>query len=63
MLKKNEQLIVEAIQSAESYEDAIQRVMELYPAMNMDRLAALLEGCLIGSNGFGRYVVEQEADA
>jgi phage gp29-like protein len=56
-LQQHEQLIVEAVQAASSYEDAIQRVMELYPAMNMDRLAALLESCMIGAQGFGRYAL------
>lgn len=62
-LHSNEQLIIAAVQSATSYEDAIQRVLEVYPDMNIDRLAALMESCVVGATGFGRYTVEQEADA
>ena len=42
-LKDNEARILQAVQSAASYEDAIQNLLDLYPDMNMDTLNGLME--------------------
>ncbi|NMC73984.1 MAG: hypothetical protein GYA56_06465 [Geobacteraceae bacterium] len=60
-LAGNERLIVEAVMESASYEEAMQNVMELYPAMNMDRLAVILEASLIGAQGFGRFTAAEES--
>jgi len=60
-LAENERLIVEAVMGSSSFEEAMQKVMELYPAMNMDRLASILEAALIGAQGFGRFTAAEES--
>ena len=49
-----------AVQSAGSYEEAMQQVLELYPAMNMDELALLLENAGLNAGAFGRYTAAGE---
>lgn len=60
-LAENERLIVDAVMGSSSFEEAMQKVMELYPAMNMDRLASILEAALIGAQGFGRFTAAEES--
>jgi len=35
-------------------------VLELYPAMNMDELALLLENAVLNAGAFGRYMADGE---
>lgn len=60
-LAGNERLIAEAVMGSSSFEEAMQKVMELYPAMNMDRLASILEAALVGAQGFGRFTAAEES--
>jgi len=60
-LEKNEQALLDAVQKAESYQEAMQNVLELYPAMNMDDLALLLENAGLNAAAFGRYTASGEA--
>ncbi|HRR48338.1 MAG TPA: DUF935 family protein, partial [Syntrophales bacterium] len=59
-LAGNEQAILAAVQASDSYEEAMQRVLELYPAMNMDELALLLENAGLNAEAFGRYTAVGE---
>ncbi len=59
-LQGNENEILAAVQSAAGYEEAMQNVLSLYPGMNMDRLAALLDGALLNADLYGRYTVDKE---
>lgn len=60
IMADNEQKILEAVLASGSYEEAIQRVLELYPSLNMDRLASLLEQCFVSAGGFGQYTAAGE---
>jgi phage gp29-like protein len=59
-LTANEHAIVAAVQSATSYEDAMQKALELYPALTMDALALELERANLNAEMFGRYAVSKE---
>ena len=59
-LAGNEQAILAAVLSAGTYEEAMQRVLELYPSMNMDELALLLENANLNAGVFGRFTVKEE---
>ena len=60
LLAGNEQAILEAVQSAASFEEAMQKVLELYPALSMDGLALELERAGFNADMFGRYAVNEE---
>ena len=60
-LAGNERRILAAIKKAGSYEEAMQNVLELYPSMNMDDLALLLENAALNVGAFGRYTVSEES--
>lgn len=61
LMAANEQKILETILASDSYEDAMQRVLELYPQLSMDRLAALMEQCFLSAAAFGEHTVSDEA--
>ena len=61
-LAANEARFVAAVESAGSYDGAIQNVLELYPAMNMDDLARLLDAACLNAEIFGRYAAGGEND-
>ena len=61
MMAANEQQILEAILASNSYEEAMQRVLELYPTLNMDRLATLMEQCFLSAEAHGRHTASLEA--
>ncbi len=53
-LTGNEALIIEAVQAADSYDDALARLLELYPQLQIDDLQDLLERALVNAELFGR---------
>ncbi len=59
----NEQAIVEAVRSAGSWDEAIEAVLGLYPTLDMDQVAELLERAMLNSELFGRWTVEDETGA
>jgi phage gp29-like protein len=59
-LAANEARILAAVQSASSYEEAMQNLLDLYPEMNMDALASVLENAVLGADLFGRWAVGEE---
>ena len=54
-LDLNEEKILEAIQKAESYEDAMGKILGLYPQMDMDRLTSILERSILAAGLYGKY--------
>jgi len=60
-LEGNEEQIVAAVRSARSYNEAIQNVLELYPGMNTDDLAGLLEAAAFNADLYGRWTAGGEA--
>jgi len=59
-LAENERRIVIAIESATTFEEAMQNVMDLYPNMDMDALAGLLDRGALNAELYGRYTVNEE---
>ncbi|MBI5328864.1 MAG: DUF935 domain-containing protein [Deltaproteobacteria bacterium] len=55
---KNEEAILEAVEGADSFEDAMTRILELYPDMNMDSLSGILERGTLMAGLFGKYAAQ-----
>jgi phage gp29-like protein len=55
VLAENEQAVLSAVQSAGSYEEAMQNVLNLYPSMNMDDLTRILEAAMLNADLFGGW--------
>lgn len=53
-LAGNEAKLLEAVQGAASYEEAMERLLALYPAMEVDQLEDVLARTLLAANSFGR---------
>ncbi len=56
----NEKKLISAILNSDSYEEAMNRILELYPAMNVNRLADVLEQGMFNAGLFGIHT-EMEA--
>jgi phage gp29-like protein len=56
-LQANEQKIIAALETANSYEEAMQNILELYPDLQMDDLGALMEKAIFNADMFGRFAV------
>jgi len=52
-LRGIEERLVAVVRESASYEEAMEKVLALWPEMHLDDLAALLEACLIGAQGAG----------
>lgn len=59
-LKENERQILEIVQGASSYEEAMENLLSFYPRMNMDSLQAGLEKALLAADLHGRMMVKKE---
>ncbi|MFQ5585466.1 MAG: DUF935 family protein [Thermodesulfobacteriota bacterium] len=59
-LEANEKKILEALNAAENYEDAFQRVLEVYPDMDMDALTDMVERVWLNASLFARQTMEDE---
>lgn len=53
-LSGNEELIVAAVESADSYEQAMENLMALYPQLNLDDLQEMMERTMLAAEMFGR---------
>ena len=51
----NEAKILKAVQDAGSYEEAMQNLLEIYPGLNMDELARIMENSILNADLFGRW--------
>ncbi len=56
-----EQKIIAAVENAQSYEEAMTGLLELYPELNTGELAELLERALFNAELFGRYATGLKA--
>lgn len=54
-IKENEAAILEVIQTADGYEDAMERLLELYPKMDTTAMADVLERALLAAEAYGRH--------
>jgi phage gp29-like protein len=54
-LSGNEAKLLAAIQGATSYEDAMEKLLALWPELTMDDMAAALEPALLSAGLFGQY--------
>lgn len=59
-LAENERKILQAVQSATSYEEAMENLLDLYPELSMDSLQELIEQGAFNADLFGRWTVDQE---
>ena len=51
----NEKLILEAISKSSSYEEAMERLLELYPALSVDKLGEVLEMGILAAEMYGMW--------
>ncbi len=56
-----EAAILKAVEGARSYEEAMERVLELYPDMDMKLFAEHMEHGVLAANLFGTYTAQREA--
>ena len=61
-LAANEELIARAVEEAESYEDAIARLLDLYPKLSMKDMEELMESAIFGAESFGHMTARREID-
>lgn len=59
-LADNEAMIVAAIEASESYEDAMERLLELYPKLDASKLQELLEQGMVNTAFHGASAVARE---
>ena len=62
-LSKNEAALLEAIDSANDFEEAVENILALYPDMDMAGLQELMEQSIISAEMFGRKVGTSNVDA
>ncbi|MCP4158853.1 MAG: DUF935 family protein [Deltaproteobacteria bacterium] len=55
-LSGNEESIIKAIESSESYEEVFEKLISLYPGMDVEDLTESLEKGIFNANLFGQYV-------
>jgi len=63
LLAGNEEKLLAAITGAGGFEEAMERVLALYPEMDMDKLAALLEQVMLSGQAYGTYTAAEEGGA
>lgn len=59
-LAQNERAILAAVLAADSYEEAFQAVLALYPDMDMDELTGAIERAVFHADLFGRFAARRE---
>lgn len=59
-VQENERKIIAALEAASTYEEAMQNILELYPDLQMNDLADLMERAILNADVFGRYAVTRE---
>lgn len=62
LFARNESKILDAVLSASGYDDAMIRILELYPALNVPEIQDLLERTLINAELYGSHVAGLEND-
>ena len=61
-IKDNEELFVRIIEESKSYEEAMERLLETWPDLDMDGLLSSFETAMLSADLFGRWTVGQEDD-
>ncbi len=61
-IKGNEELFVTIIEKSESFEEAMEKLLEAWPQLNMDDLAASLERAMLNAELFGRWTVDAQPE-
>ena len=61
LFESNEQKILAAVMEADSYEDAFQALLELYPSMDLDGVEDLLGRAFMNAGLFGQWAAADEA--
>jgi phage gp29-like protein len=59
-LAENERQILNAIESATTFQEALENVLALYPNLNVDALAGILDRSLFNAELYGRFTVTEE---
>jgi phage gp29-like protein len=59
---RTEKTILKAVFEAKGYEDAMDRIMALYPDLTLEGFEALMEQGLFGADMFGRYAEQEGVD-
>jgi len=58
----NEGKIISAVLAASDYDDAMGRVLALYPDMDVETASDMMARCLVAAEAFGKYTVKDEND-
>lgn len=61
-LSANEELIARTVEEAESYEDAIAKLLEIYPKLSMKDIEDIMERSIFGAQSFGILTAKREID-
>ncbi|MBU1565573.1 MAG: DUF935 domain-containing protein [Proteobacteria bacterium] len=59
-LAGNEEKILAAVQGADSYEEAMDKLLALYPDIDVRQLDDILSRTLLAAGAFGRFTVQEE---
>jgi phage gp29-like protein len=58
----NEEKILASVLAAGDYDDAMARVLALYPDMDVETASDMMARCLVAAGAFGNYTVKEEND-
>lgn len=61
-LKGNEQKILDIVTASDSFDEAIEGLLELYPSLSMEGLQDALERTIMNIDMFGRWTAREETD-
>lgn len=59
-LSANEERILQVVQEAESYEEAMENILSLYPQLSSGGLEEVIENVLLSADLFGRWTVRDQ---
>ena len=62
-LSANEARIIEAVQAAATWEDAIEALLALWPELDMETLTEMVERATVAAEMFGRLAAGEQSDA
>ena len=61
-MKANEAALLAAIMESQSYEDAIEKLLEQFPALSMDALTGAMEQAMLSAGLFGLWTAAREGE-
>jgi phage gp29-like protein len=62
-LAANEEALLSAIMESQSYEEALSKLLERFPALSMDALTGAMEQAMLSAGLFGQWTTEKEGRA